>query len=74
MFAAFGVGDVEDYALAHAQQVDPFLTVTFAIIDPFDSEAIAERFDRVLEGDAMVAPVGGSLRGTPSKFVILHMY
>jgi len=74
MFAAFGVGDVEDHALAHAQQVDPFLTVILAIVDPLDREAITKRFDRVLERDAMVAPVGGSLRGTPSKLVTLHMY
>ena len=65
MFAAFGVGDVEDHALAHAQQVNPFLTVILAIIDPLDREAIAERFDRVLERDAMVAPVSGNLPGTP---------
>jgi hypothetical protein len=74
MFAAVRVGDVEDHALAHPYQVDPFLTVILAIIDLFDREAIAERFDCILEGDAMVAPVGGSLRRTPSKLVILHMY
>jgi hypothetical protein len=36
MLAAFRVGHVEDYALAHAQQIDPFLAVILAIIDPLD--------------------------------------
>src|SRR5437868_5541312 len=63
---------MEDHALAHAQQVDPLLAVILAVIDPLDRETIAERFDRIVEGDAMVAPVGGSLGITPSKFVVLH--
>ena len=62
---------MQDHALAHAQQVDPLLAVILAVIDPLDREAIVERFDRIVEGDAMVAPVGGGLGITPSKFVVL---
>jgi hypothetical protein len=65
---------MEDYALAHAYQVYPFLTVILTIIDPFYREAIAERFDSIMERDAMAAPIGGSLRLTPPKLVIPHMY
>jgi hypothetical protein len=65
---------MQNHTLAHAYQVDSFLAVILAVIDPFDRQRIAERLDRVMERDAMVAPIGGSLGIAPSKFVILHMY
>jgi hypothetical protein len=74
MLASFRVGHVQDHAFAHAHQVDPFLTVILAIIDSLDREAITERLDRIMEGDAMVAPVCGGLRVAPPKLVIPEMY
>jgi len=61
---------MQDHTLAHAYQVDPFLAVILAVIDPFDRKRVAERFDRIMEGDAMVAPVGGCLGVIPLEFVI----
>src|SRR5438270_8363348 len=63
---------MQDHALAHAQQVDPFLAVILAIIEALDRKAVAERFDRVMEGDTMGAPIRGCLGVIPFKFVIPH--
>ncbi len=57
---------MQDHALAHAEKVDPFLAV-LAIIEPLDGQAIAERLDRIMKGNAMVAPVDGGLSVIPSN-------
>jgi hypothetical protein len=56
--AAFRVGHVQDHALAHAQQVDALVAVVLAVIEPLDSKAIAKCLDCMMEGDAIVAPIG----------------
>ena len=48
--------------------VDAFLAVVHAIIKPLDGKAIAERFDYVIEGDAIFAAVGG----IPFERLVLH--
>src|SRR5262245_41741022 len=63
---------MQDHRLAYAQQVDPFLTVMLAIIEPFDGEAIPERFDRVMKRNAVVASIGGSLDIVPFEHLVLH--
>jgi hypothetical protein len=65
---------MQDHPLAHAQQVDSLLAVILAVIEPFDGEAIAECFDRVVERDAVVAPVGGSLGIVLFERLVLRMY
>src|SRR6202022_4904572 len=49
--ATLHVGHMQDHALAHASQVDAFLALVLAIIEPLDGETIAERFDRITKGD-----------------------
>jgi hypothetical protein len=71
--AAFRIGHMQNHTLAHVYQIDPFLAVILAVIDPFDRQRIS---------DALIAswnetPWSRQLDGlsiVPSKFVILHMY
>jgi hypothetical protein len=65
---------MQDDALGHAQQVDPLLAIVLAVIEPLDGKAIAERFDRILKGDTVVALVRGGIRIVPFERLILDMY
>lgn len=65
---------MQDYALAHAEQIDTFLAVVLTIIKSLNGKAIAERLDRIMKRDAMIAPVGRGLRVIPFEFVMLNMY
>ena len=65
---------MQDHALAHASQVDAFLAVVLAIIEPLDGETIAERFDRITKGDAMIAPVAAALASSHSNSSACIMY
>jgi hypothetical protein len=65
---------MEDDTLAHAQEIDPLLTIIFAIIKPLDGEAIAERLDGIVERDAMGVPIGPGLGVVSFEFLVAHMY
>jgi hypothetical protein len=54
---ALGVSHTKNATVAHAQHVHPFLALVFAIVDPVDDEWIAKHLSRLIEGDAMVAPI-----------------
>jgi hypothetical protein len=43
-------------------------SVVFTIIDTFDGKGIAESLDRLLKGDAMIAPIGGRFVLLPFEF------
>src|SRR5262249_43180081 len=63
---------MQEHPLAHAQQHDPVFAVILAIIESFDSKTLAQRVDRFIEGNAMVAPVGASLGIVPFERRVLH--
>jgi hypothetical protein len=58
---------MEDYGVAHAKQIGAFFAVVLAVIDPFKRERIVHRLDRLIEGDAVVVPVGGGFVSIPVK-------
>ena len=58
---------MQNYTVAHADQINAFLSVVLAVVNPFNGKVIAERFDRMLEGDAVVTPVRGSFVVIPFK-------
>jgi len=71
VFAALGIGHMEDHASAHAEQIDLFFAIVCAVINPFDCEGIAKRFDCLIESDAMIAPIGGNLVIIPFECIIV---
>lgn len=58
---AFGIGHMQDGALAQTQEVDPFLTIGLPFVDPFNGEGIVTGCCGVVECDAMAPPVQGGL-------------
>jgi hypothetical protein len=71
--AALGICDVQDHAVAHAEQIDALFAVVLTVVNRLDREWIAERPDCLIEGDAVVSPIGGRFRVVPVKGLI-HKY
>jgi len=63
---------MEKNAVAHAQQVNTFLTVILSVVYRFNREVIKERFNRVMKRYAMVTPVCCGFGVIPFINVILH--
>jgi hypothetical protein len=61
---------MDDYVVTHTKQINAFFPIVFAVIDPFNGEMIAERFNRLTEGYAMLAPIPGRLVVIP--FELYH--
>jgi hypothetical protein len=64
---------MQDNTLANSDSIDMFFAVVFPLVDAFDRERIPERFDRLLEGHAVVTQIGCGLSVTPFKRFIIHM-
>jgi hypothetical protein len=56
--AALRIGYMKNGAVAHSYQIHTFFDVIFAIVDPLDSEWIAEHLDRLIEGNAVMLEGG----------------
>lgn len=48
---------MQKYIVAQAKQINAFLSVVFAVVNPFNGKVIAERFGGLLESDAVVTSV-----------------
>ncbi len=72
VFTALGIGHMQDHAFAHAEQIDAFFAMVFAVIDPLHSKGIAESLDRLLEGEAMRTPISGGLVIIPFESIFFH--
>jgi hypothetical protein len=66
--ATLRISHVDDDAIARADQINAFFSVIFAIIKPLHSEGITEGLDRLVERDAVLAPVNFCLVVIPFKF------
>jgi hypothetical protein len=54
--------------VTHADQIDALFPIVFATVDMFHSEGIEEGLGCLMERQAMLAPIGGSLVFVPFKF------
>ncbi len=63
---------MENHAVTHAKQVNAFFLEVFAVVDPFNEEMIVDRLNGLLESDAMVTPVCGSLLFIPIKRLLFQ--
>lgn len=64
---------MQDHTLAVPYKIDPFFAIILPIINAFDSEWIAKRFDRLLESHTMVAQISRGLSIAPFKRIIIHI-
>jgi len=71
--AAFGVSHVKNYTAAHTKQSDSLFSVILAIVDPLNAKWIAKRRNRLVECNAVIAEVSGSLLGVPFKLLSIIM-
>jgi hypothetical protein len=67
---ALGVGYMEEHPLAHSKQINPLLTVVFAFVDGLDSKGIVSRFGGLIEGHAVLAPIGGGFLPAPFETIV----
>lgn len=65
------IARMQDHAFAHAEQIDAFFTIVFALVDPLDPNEIAERLDGVVEADTMRTPIGGGLVIIPFERIVI---
>ena len=55
------IGNVNQSAIAHSDQVHSFLAIILARVEAFHGKWIAECLDCFVELDAVITPVGGRL-------------